>query len=68
MSLQPQRTRAYLCGALAGAFTTVAVLGRRDGPHPVSRLALGAALVSGALSVAFEEAAQREADTTEQGG
>jgi hypothetical protein len=60
MSLHPHRTRAYLCGSLAGAFTVVALFARRDGSRPTSRLALGAALVSGALSVAFEEAAQRD--------
>jgi hypothetical protein len=66
MSFHPQRTRAYRCGALAGAFTTVAVLGCRDGSRPVSRLAIAAAVVSGALSVAFEEAAQREAVTPDR--
>jgi hypothetical protein len=60
MSLHPQRTRAYLCGALTGAFTVVALLGRRDGAHRWPWLATVAALVCGALSVAYEEAAQRE--------
>lgn len=66
MSLHPQRTRAYLCGALAGAFTAVALLARDDTGWP-SRAAGLAALVCGALSVAYEEAAQRDQVTTEPG-
>jgi hypothetical protein len=62
MSLHPMRTRAYLCGALTGAFSAVALLGRRDGSRRTSWLALCAALVCGGLAVAFEEAAQRERD------
>jgi hypothetical protein len=42
MTLGPARRRAYSCGALTGAFSTVALL----------------ALVCGALAVGFEEAAQ----------
>jgi hypothetical protein len=60
MSLHPHRTRAYLCGSLAGAFTVVALLARQDGARSASRLAFGAALLSGTLSVVFEEAAQRD--------
>jgi hypothetical protein len=66
MSLHPHRTRAYLCGALAGAFTTVALLGRRDGSRTASGLAVVAALVCGALSVAFEAIAQQEAVTPDR--
>ena len=58
MGLPPARVRSYLCGALAGAFSAVALLGRRDGARRVSWLAAVAALVCGALSVAYEEAAQ----------
>ena len=57
MSLHPKRTRAYLCGALTGAFTVLALVGRRDS-RLGSRLALVTALVFGALAVAYEEAAQ----------
>jgi hypothetical protein len=57
MGLPPARVRSYLCGALAGAFTVVALLGRRDGSR-LSWPALVTALVCGALSVAYEEAAQ----------
>jgi hypothetical protein len=60
MSLHPRRTRAYLCGALAGAFTAVALVTRGKRSRRIQWIASGAALVCGALSVAFEEAAQRE--------
>jgi hypothetical protein len=61
MSLHPKRTRSYLCGALTGAFTVVALLGRRESRR-LSWLALGAAVVFGVLSVAYEEAAQTETE------
>jgi hypothetical protein len=65
MSLHPKRTRAYLCGALTGAFTVVALVARRGGARWPSRVASVAALVCGALSVAYEEAAQRDPATTD---
>ena len=60
MSLPPNRVRSYLCGALAGGFTAVALVGRRE--RAVCSVFAGAtALLCGYLCVAFEEAAQRHA-------
>ncbi len=55
MSLSPARARAYLSGALTGAFGALAVTADRRGTAAL------AALVScccGALAVGFEERAQ----------
>lgn len=59
MSLHRMRVRAYLCGALAGAFSAVALLSRRESGR-AAWLAAAAAVVCGALSVAFEAGAQGE--------
>ncbi len=59
MTLSPTRTRAYLCGALTGAFAALAVVaaGRRS----VAAVPWGlCSLVCGALAVGYEERAQGE--------
>jgi hypothetical protein len=58
MTLSTARRRAYSFGALAGAFSAVAVLARKDGRRGVSLATAGLALVCGALAVGFEERAQ----------
>jgi hypothetical protein len=60
MTLHPKRVRSYLCGSLAGAFTAVALVAHGDGSRWQARVAAALAAVCGALSVAYEEAAQRE--------
>ncbi len=58
MSLSPERTRAYLAGALCGAFGALAVVARRDGRSGATLAAALAAAASGAAAVTFEERAE----------
>ncbi|WP_136601915.1 hypothetical protein [Salinigranum halophilum] len=60
MSLHPKRVRSYLCGAFAGAFTVVAAVAHNDGSRERAGAAAALATACGALSVAYEEAAQRD--------
>jgi hypothetical protein len=59
MSLSSARKRAYLCGAMTGAFAAIAVVDRRR----TGALAALTSCCCGTLAVAFEERAQDDANT-----
>jgi hypothetical protein len=59
MSLERTRAAAYLCGALAGGLTTVAIVGVRDQSLRDAAAALVGALAFGAAAVGLEEWTQR---------
>lgn len=58
VSLTPERTKAYTCGALTGALGALATVAKRDGRRGVALAALTGSLCCGTLAVAFEERAQ----------
>jgi hypothetical protein len=59
MTLSAERTRAYLCGALTGAFAAVSVTALRQRRRPAAAASALLSVVCGSLAVAYEERAQR---------
>lgn len=59
MTLTPARMRAYLCGALTGAFAALSVVAVRQGRKPVALVAAVISAICGTLAVTYEERAQQ---------
>jgi hypothetical protein len=59
MTLSAERTRAYLCGALTGAFAAVSITALRQHRRPAAAASALLSVVCGSPAVVYEERAQQ---------